>query len=218
MNDTVRVGQRPCEHAAFPRRNCIVVSRPFYTAFLPLRCEDALGRRVDLSACIDPSLGTVEAYVRLYTVGETGAWISTVRKRPFDATLPYPNAPPLGPRVHVLPLSYGHAARVAVDCEVYATPLETYRVELLAQNDTTEPSEGGAARAAGEDVANVTRAVEENVATPRRDANASLTTPVAVTEFGVDATVWLGTGGALLTLLGFCGCSRWRRRQRKTPS
>lgn len=205
MNATVRVGQRLCEHAGFPHRNCLVVSRPFYTAFLPSECEDALGRRVDLSACFDPSLGTVGEHVRLYTVGVSGVWISTVQRTPYNATLPYPNAPPLDLSVHVLALSEGHSIRIEPDCEVYMTPLTKYRVEIVVANDTAE--RGAATRS------NATHpSTSVDGAAAYRNVSSTLVDDVAVSH----VAVWAGSGGAIILMLAVLGRA-WVRRRRKVP-
>ena len=203
MNVTVRVGQRLCAHDAFPRRNCLIVSQPFYTAFLPLICTDTDGRRVEGSECFDPSLGTVSQYVRLYTVGSTGAWISTVQRTPFDETLPYPNAPPLDPSVNVLALSEGRSLRIEPDCEVFATPLEKYRVEIFVANDTAE-------RDAATTRGNATQPSSlVNGAATGNNVSSTLADGVAVSHITVSA----GIGGGLFCILVVLGCA-WVRHKR----
>jgi hypothetical protein len=74
-------------------------------------------------------------FLRMYTVGASGAWMSTVHKQKFDTTLPYPNAPALDREVHILPLEDGYDVHLNPECEVYATPLHKYKVQIMPHDD-----------------------------------------------------------------------------------
>ena len=131
LNSTAEVRTRSCLHPYFLGQKCLLVTQPFFFAFLPVACVDQAHN--DSRATTDcVSEGTVGDHVRLYATSG-GLVLSTFQMERYDASLPFTNAPRLDRHTHVLPVRLGFdldvsgfAARHGVRHEVYAAPATRY--------------------------------------------------------------------------------------------
>ena len=219
MNVTVRVGQRLCAHDAFLQRNCLIVSQPFYTAFLPLILHGhgrtpcrGIGVFRSVARNSQPVRATVhrrlDRSVDLHRAQDTLRCDSAVPERP--------SARPTGARAPALPRPHRsdrlrlRGVRDAVgDVPRRVDPpkrdVGALRVGHAARRREWVAAGGGGRRE------NVPGGGGGRDATAGRQRVAYYGGRGA--GAGIDVSVWLGSGGALLVLLGVCGCARSRRRK-----
>ena len=102
---TVVLTQQPCLHPDYLAYDCIVISRSFFHAFLPVTCIDQDHKDVTPD-CFE--LGTVSDFLDV-KVFFGGVVLRTLTH--FDPTLLHTNAPSLDRLVHVLPVRFGTTLR-----------------------------------------------------------------------------------------------------------
>ena len=126
---SVNILQDTCLHEEYLSNSCLIISKPFYTAFIFLSCVDTETQtNENIGFCFDPSYGTMGPYVNIYFRG--GMWISTNNKEKFNDSLPYFNAPATDRNKYVLPLKPNKNI-IFYSAEVYKSPVELYNVTFL---------------------------------------------------------------------------------------
>lgn len=112
-------------------KSCIVITRPFYFAFVNFICYDTTHSKTPAIDCVELS-PEMEKFASLYP-SHGGLALSSALKAPFDAGKAYPNAPrTYASGKHMIIVKLGKALRPPAPygdddyTEVYQTPVDRY--------------------------------------------------------------------------------------------